>query len=192
MIVPPLSPHATVTMYATQYSEIPSAFAKNDRVRNRALLLIAREAVPGKATEGGTRLDDLRSVLTRIVNGEISPSSAYAEIERVLSRQQSVHSSSNRVFATGWGERLIRTQVSRFYNQAFLEIALDDGVKMVFVPHSSEEDGASLCTQVLAGNSHDCHELLSRLVKTYSEGDFTSKDPKIPHHPHCTHVVTPS
>lgn len=174
---------------ASQYSEIPDALARNESLRDRALLLIGREAIPGKVTEGGTRLDDLRTLLGRVFRGEISAKAACSEIERVLPRAQSMHSANNRVFPDGWGERLVRTQVSRFYNQAVLELAIEAGEETVFVPHSSEEEGASPCTQLLAGGHHDCRELLSRLSRAYSAGDFSMKDPKIPHHPHCTHVV---
>jgi hypothetical protein len=174
---------------ARQYSEIADALARNPVLRDRALLLIGREAVPGKVTEGGTRLEDLRTLLGRVFRGEISAASAYGEIERVLPRTQSVHSANNRVFPDGWGERLVRTQVSRFYNQAVLELSIEAGETTVFVPHSSEEDGASPCTQFLAGGNHDCQELLTRLMRAYTDGDFSMKEPKIPHHPHCTHVV---
>jgi hypothetical protein len=179
-------------MYASQYSGIPAAFLANAKTRDRALVLVAREAIPGKVSDGGSRLNDLRSMLSRVVSGEMSPTSACSEIERLLPRSQSMHYANNRVFATAWGERLVRTQVSRFYNQAVLELQIEDGAKTVFVPHSSEEDGNSPCTQLLAGNHHDCRELLARLVRAYAEGDFKMLGPKIPHHPHCTHVVSPS
>ena len=174
---------------ASQYSEIPDALARNAGLRDRALLLIGREPIPGKVTEGGARCDELRSLLGRVFRGEMTPAAAYSQIERTLPRDQSMHSSNSRVFADGWGERLVRTQVSRFYNQAVLELAIEANEDTVFVPHSSEEQGSSPCTQMLAGGHHDCRELLARLIRAYSDGDFTVKDAKIPHHPHCTHVV---
>jgi hypothetical protein len=176
-------------MYATQYSEIPTAFASEVRIRDRALLLVSRELMPGKATEGGDRLNQLRDLLTRVIEGKITPSAACTEVERTIPRENSVHALNNRVFPTSWGERLIRTQVSRLYNQAVLELALEDGIEEVFVPHSSEEEGSSACTQFLAGGRHRTRELLDRLVQAYSQGDFGMKEPKVPHHPHCTHVV---
>jgi hypothetical protein len=179
-------------MYASQYSEIPAAFLANVKTRDRALVLIGREAMPGKVSDGGSRLDDLRLMLSQVVSGEMSPNFACSEIERLLPRSQSMYSANNRVFPNAWGERLVRTQVSRFYNQAVLELEIENGAKTVFVPHSSEEDGNSPCTQLLAGNHHDCGELLARLVRAYAEGDFKMLEPKIPHHPHCTHVVSPS
>jgi hypothetical protein len=174
---------------ASQYSEIPDAVARNATLRDRALHLIGREPIAGKATDGGTRLDDLRTLLAGVFKGEISATAACSEVERILPRGQSMHLSSNRVFPDGWGQRLVRTQVSRFYNQAVLELAIEANEETVFVPHSSEEEGASPCTQLLAGGHHNCRELLSRLTRAYSDGAFTMRDAKVPHHPHCTHVV---
>jgi len=179
-------------MYANQYSEIPAALASEARLRNHALVLVGREPMPGKVTEGGARLDDLRGLLTRVLEGRITPAEACAQVERAIPREESGHSANNRVFPSGWGERLVRTQVSRLYNQAVLELALEDGIEEVFVPHSSEEEGTSACTQLLAGGRHRTKELLDRLVRAYAQGDFSMKDPKIPHHPHCTHVVVPT
>ena len=179
-------------MYTNQFSEIPAALASDAKLRGRALLLAGHEPMPGKVTEGGTRLDELRVLLTRIIEGRITPAEAYAQVEGAIPREQSEHSANSRVFPTAWGERLIRTQLSRLYNQAVLELAIDNGIEEVFVPHSSEEEGGSPCTQLLAGGRHQTRELLERLVRAYSQSDFGMTEPKIPQHPHCTHVVVPS
>ena len=178
--------------YATQFSEIPSALGDNARLRDRVLDLIKRDPIPGKVLEGGNRLATFRSLIARVMSGQVSIAEAYRQAEVELPRQQSPHSASNRVFPSGWGERLVRTQISRFYNQAVLELTVEDGIASVDVPHSSEEDSSSDCTRLLAGGRHDAKQLLERLVRAYAQGDFSMQDPKVPHHPHCTHVVVPA
>lgn len=178
--------------YATQFSEIPMALADNARLKERVLDVIGRDPIPGKVLEGGNRLTIFRSLIARVMSGQVSFAEAYGLAEVELPRHQSPHSANNRVFPIDWGERLVRTQISRFYNQAVLELAIEDGIVSVDVPHSSEEDSSSDCTRLLAGGRHDAKHLLDRLVRAYGQGDFSMNDPKVPHHPHCTHVVVPA
>lgn len=178
-------------MYASQYSEIPAVLAGNQQLRDRVLQLLGQEPMPGKVTEGGSRLNDARALLGQVVRGETTPAAAYIEVERRIPRSSSPHSGNNRVFADGWGERFVRTHLSRFYNQAVLQLAMEAGLEEVFIPHSSEERGDSECTRLLAGSRQSSRVLLDRLNRSYGQGDFTAGDPKIPQHPHCTHVVRP-
>jgi hypothetical protein len=166
--------------------------ADNARLKARVLEVLNRDPLPAKALEGGNRLATFKALIARIMSGEMSIATAYRQAEVDLPRQQSLHSASNRVFPSGWGERLVRTQISRFYNQAVLELVVEDGITSVDVPHSSEEDSSSDCTRLLAGGRHDAKQLLDRLIRAYAQGDFSARDPMIPHHPHCTHVVVPA
>lgn len=177
-------------VYATEFSEIPFALANNIALRERVLGLVAREPMPGKATDGPERLDAFRTVLACVAVGELTVSAATFEVERELPPETSPHRGNARVFPSGWAERLVRTQVSRCYNQAVLEALLERGETRVVVPPSSEQGGASRCTQLLAGREHDARELHDRLVRAYAQGDW-SAGVRVPDHPHCTHVVAP-
>ncbi|QTP13836.1 hypothetical protein [Serratia symbiotica] len=154
------------------------------------LALISTNKISGKVTEGGDRLDKFRQILSRLTNDQLSLHEAIREVEHQLSRHLSIHAGSNQVFASNWAERLVRTQFSRFYNQAVLESEIAKGKNECYVPPSSQEQATSQCSQTLAGRSHDVSHLLKLLVTSYEDGKW-DKSPKIPDHPHCTHVVKP-
>lgn len=177
--------------FAKEFSDIPLALAENEHLLGRILELVGREPMPGKATEGGERLDGLRAVLSAFFRGECNLQAAINRVELALPRAGSVHANNNRVFPNGWAERLFRTQVSRFYNQAVLEWSIGQGITKCFVPHSEAEGIDSPCSTHLAGDEHSTEDLLGRLVSAYRDGIFDAKVLKIPNHPHCTHVVVP-
>ncbi|HHG0423561.1 TPA: hypothetical protein ACPTCW_000123 [Yersinia enterocolitica] len=177
--------------FASEFSEIPEALRNNPPLKERVLLLINQKPIVGKVTEGGNRLEAFRKVLASFVNGEIDFNKALTEVETAIPRYTSIHSGDNRVFASGWPERLLRTQLSRFYNQAVMEEELGKGNTECFVPPSSAEKTSSACSQFLAGKVHDISHLHQLLISSYENGDFSNKGPKIPDHPHCTHVVKP-
>jgi hypothetical protein len=177
-------------VYAKEFSEISSALMENTELREAVLKLIDEQPVPGKVTEGEDRLARFKEVLRQLIRGEISLTEAYYRTETGLPRASSIYAINNRVFASGWAERLVRTQFSRFYNQAVLEQLISEGQTQCFVPHSSEEDRGSKCSMNLAGASHDINVLYNRLIESYARGNWSS-DLKIPEHPHCTHVVAP-
>lgn len=176
--------------YAEDFFDIPAVLVANTELREAVISLIQSEAMPGKVLEGGNRIEIFREILISLANGEIILETAYEQTERRLPRQTSPHSSSNRVFAREWAERQVRTQFSRFYNQAVLEQLRNQGVTTCFVPHSDAEASMSPCTQQLAGRQHAVEMLYQRLTDTYARGNW-SKLVKIPDHPHCTHVVQP-
>ena len=108
-------------IYASDFTEIQAALSGNAELRAAVEKLIQAEPIPGKALEGGNRLDAFRSVLLDLTNGRISLEQAYARTEQELPRAGLLHAHSNQVFAQGWGERLVRTQLSQFYNRAAME-----------------------------------------------------------------------
>lgn len=177
-------------LYANDFAEIPAALANNQPLRETMLSLIASEPIPGKVTEGGSRTETFRVIAQELALGTINVHQAIRRVEIELPRHASRHADNNRVFADGWAERLVRTQCSRFYNQAVLEQLLSRGDRECYVPHSASEDPGSQCSQVLAGRTHSVRDLHSLLIGSYSQGQWTSS-PKIPDHPHCTHVVVP-
>lgn len=90
----------------------------------------------------------------------------------------------------GWDQRLVHTHFSRLYNQAVLELLAHEGHTECFVPHSSHERPDGECGLVLAGRRHDIAVLFVRLVDAYLKHKRVDA-PKVPNHPHCTHVVGP-
>lgn len=177
-------------MYAQDFYEIPEAVAENDQLRERILDLTADEPIPGKATQGGDRVGTFRGILQAFFGGELTIEETIQRIPSELPRNGSPHSHDNRVFASGWNERLARTQISRFYNQAVLLGLQERGEERCFIPHSDHEDRDSPCTIQLANTTADVDMLLDRLHRAYREGEW-HEEVMIPEHPHCTHTVIP-
>ena len=174
---------------ANDFTEITATLSQNAALHNAVIALIASQPMAGKVTEGGNRLDLFRNILSDLVNGNTSLDAASHKTQDELSPQTSLYASNNRVFPSGWAERLVRTQLSRFYNQAVMEKLLAEGETQCFVPHSAAEDSGSSCSLQLAGSNQDLKTLHNRLVDAYEKGIW-SQTVKIPNHPHCTHVVT--
>ncbi|MRT58797.1 hypothetical protein GJV11_22045 [Enterobacteriaceae bacterium RIT693] len=177
-------------IYASEFNEIPNALSNNVELKDKMLSLISSKKIAGKAIEGGDRVEEFIAILSQLTRGELRLDDAIRAVETNLPRYTSIHSGDNRVFASSWAERLTRTQFSRFYNQAVLEIEIAKGRNECFVPPSSQEQASSQCSQVLAGRSHDVSHLLKLLVTSYEDGNW-DKAPKVPDHPHCTHVIKP-
>lgn len=178
--------------FAEDYYEIPQALELNDDLRVAMIELIAADSIYGKVLEGGNRLSIFQSILTDLADGQVDQDAAIRRTSLELPRAASPHRASNRVFSSGWEERLVRTQLSRFYNQAVLEWLQENAETQCWVPHSTAEASASPCTRLLAGGIHDVDTMHRLLIDAYRDGDFSSKVPKIPDHPHCTHVIAPS
>lgn len=177
-------------MWASEFSEIPGCIARNVAIRD-AMLELLSSPMAGKVTEGEVRIEATRQFFRELIMGEFTLGEAYQRVEQRLPRENSEHSASNRIFPQGWGERLVRTQFSRLYTQSVLLHILKTEEASCFVPHSHAASPDSPCTLSLAGGSHDAQRLLNLLVDSYEKGEWT-KDAKVPHHPHCTHVVRPS
>jgi len=179
-----------MTGYAQDFYEIADTVAQDDDLRENVLELIDEEPITGKALEGGDRKTKFRDVLREFFEGESALDETIAEISTRLPRHESPHSHDNRTFADGWDERLARTQISRFYNQAVLQRLDEAGDEECFVPHSDHEDPGSNCTLQLAGGTVDIETLRVRLQRAYQDGEYHD-EPMIPDHPHCTHTVIP-
>ncbi|CAH6843014.1 conserved hypothetical protein [Vibrio chagasii] len=176
--------------YAEDFHQIQESLTNNSSLKRKALDLVQYEPIAGKVTTGGSRLEDFREILIDFFDLKIDLNVAIANAESRLPRQQSMFSGDNRVFASGWAERLVRTQVSRFYNQAVLETIIESGSDDCFVNHSTSEQGSSKCSQQLAGTTHSAKVMLERLKSSYGDGEW-NRDPKLPDHPHCTHTFCP-
>jgi hypothetical protein len=126
--------------------------------------------------------------LLRLLEGKLGLFQAFQRVCERLPRWESPHRHNNRVFCDRWEERLVRTQLSRIYNQAVLEQIVAAGEPLCFVPHSSAEDVDGQCALQLAGRTHDAAAMLQALIDCYMNGRW-SDDYKIPEHPDRSHVV---
>lgn len=176
--------------YAQHFYEIPETVQQDDTLRNRIIELVNDEPITGKALEGGDRTDEFRGILREFFNGENGLDGTIAEVSMRLPRSESPHAHDNRTFPDGWDERLARTQISRFYNEAVLQKLVEEGEENCFIPHSDHEDVDSACTIRLAGGTANVEMLLERLHRAYKDGEYHD-EPMVPNHPHCTHTVTP-
>lgn len=177
--------------YASEFSEITQSVSENNDLKVRIIKLIEAEPIPGKVIEGEGRLENLKDILTNFFNGTIELSQAIDDVEFRLPRHYSPHENNNRVFPQGWAERLIRTSISRFYNQSVLTEIVESGGTECFIEHSSSEGSDSNCSRQLAGTKQSASDMLDRLTSSYRDGNW-SKEVKIPDHPHCTHTIQPA
>jgi len=175
-------------IWAENFHEIIEALRNNADLLQSVKNLIETREITGKSLEGGNRLCVFKDILTNLVDGNIGLEESYMMVETKISRYSSIHGSNNRVFPESWGERLIRTNLSKFYNQAVLLYILESGKDNCYIPHSKYEQG-SQCSY-MAGKTHNAKEMLQKIEQAYEKGIF-SKEFKIPDHPHCTHVVMP-
>lgn len=176
--------------YAEDFHEILTVLESNEFIRTEVLKLIDEKNVVGKVLEGGDRKQRFKDIMRQLVNGEVNLDDCYLKVEREVPRSNSIHANNNRVFSSNWGERLVRTNLSKYYNQFVLLKVLEDGESEVYIPHSRTESPDSPCSMI-AGTNHNAADLLNKLVDAYEENTF-SKEIKIPNHPHCTHVVIPT
>lgn len=176
--------------YAVEFMYISQSVRKNAAIRDRIIELIQDEPIPGKVTEGKDRLENLKNILTQYFNGSIDLPQAISDVEFLLPKHTSPYKHNKRVFPQGWAERLIRTSVSRFYNQAVLTEIIESGGTECFIAHSSTESPDSDCSRLLADTKQSASDMLTRLTSAYRDGKW-SKEVKIPNHPHCTHTIQP-
>lgn len=177
--------------WAHDFYEIPESVDGNEELRDTIINLLENDPIPGKVTEGGDRIEALRGILNAVFNGNLDIWEAISQVSSELPRRESPHSANNQVFPSGWEERLIRTQISRFYNQAVLLTLVDRGHQKCFVPHSPNEDPDTPCTLNLAGQTANVGILLERLERKYRDGQWHDEI-TIPDHPHCTHAIVPA
>jgi hypothetical protein len=76
-------------LYATDFTEILAVLSRNAELRASVEGLIRSEPIPGKALEGGNRLDAFRNILRELINGHVNFEEAYARTERDLPRASS-------------------------------------------------------------------------------------------------------
>lgn len=179
-----------INNYAKDFSEISESLNNNPSVKSKVLNLVQSEPIAGEVITEDYRLNNFREILLNFFNLKNDFNTAVTETEKRLSRNESMYSNDNRVFAKGWSERLVRTQISRFYNQAVLESIIEGGSDECFIEHSANEQDSSQCSQQLAGTIQSANTMLERLKRSYGNGEW-SKDLKIPDHPYCKHTFTP-
>lgn len=178
-------------MYAKDFSGIAGSVSSNPALQARIVSLIQNEKIPGKVTEGDGRVESLREILTSYFQGQMSFHQTISDVEFKIPRHYSAHENNNRVFPNGWAEKLIRTSISRFYNQAVLMEIIESGGTECFIAHSESESSDSNCSKYLAGSKQSAPIMLDRLLSSYRDGNWNN-EVKIPDHPYCTHTVQPA
>lgn len=179
-------------MYADDFYQIAQVLRVNGAIRSEFERLVAADAIAGKITEGEGRVAVCRQVLLNFASGLVTVNEAIAALGDQLGCLPSPHATNRHVFADGWPERLVRTQISRFYNQSVMGLLIRQGEVDCFVPHSSHEKADSPCSVSLAGKRHPLQPLYDSLISSYRDGNWNPKVVKVPNHPHCTHVVRPA
>lgn len=179
-----------MTEWATYYDEIPEALKTNEEVKRHALSLIPAEPIIAKSLEGDNRTALFREILNEFFNGSIEQEEAETRIWQELPPSESPHRGDNQLFHDQWAERIIRSQVSRFYNQSVMEFLEERGESEVFVPRSPRQYSDSECTIHLAERQHPISELLEYLYSQQREGNW-NHGVTIPGHANCTHTVVP-
>lgn len=178
-------------IWAKHFYEIETVLGERTDIVEEMVLLIEREPIHAKVLEGKGRQEKLKEILIEVVRRKRQLKDSYIWLERQLGRVGSSHEINNRVFPNGWGERVIRDNFSRFYNHAVMNLLLKDGHTKCYIPVSPYSDMDSKCSHSLSDGEHEIYPLLASLVDTYSNGNYSNKNPRIPDHPHCTHVVHP-
>ena len=178
--------------YASNFYEIIPVLSENHNLKNKIIALIETRPIMGKAVEEENRKNELRKVLLKLVTGDIEDlDSAYNQVKINLSRNTSKYADSNRVFSKDWAERLVRIQLSRFYNQAVMEMLIDSGEEDCFIPHSKYEANDTICFKEMAGKNHKVKSIYDKLIDIYENENYDRHPRAIPQHPNCTHVIRP-
>lgn len=178
-------------VWAQQFSDIPATLVMRPDLRATMRRLLDDHEMPAKLTEGGDRAARRRAILGALFDGGVTIEQAIAQTETRLARETSPHRTSNLVFASGWAKRLVHTHTSVFYSWAVMEHLLAAGQARCFVPHSPGEATSTACSRLLAGRDHPIAVLRERLIEVYVAKQ-TLREPLIPNHPHCTHVIAPA
>jgi hypothetical protein len=174
--------------WANNFDEIENTIAEREDIKKEMLTLIKERDIAGKVLEGGNRLNNFRLILKDLTEAKITFQQTIRKTELNLPQTSSIHRDNGRVFTADWAERLVKLQFSRFYNQAVMNLLLNSGETQCYVPVTPTQRSDSTCAKELAGEIHSIKLLLTRLINSYENGNF-SKDPKVPNHLHCSHVV---
>ena len=175
-------------VYANEFSEILDTLSNNFELKKKVLDLIRSKPILGKCIEEDSRVSIFRNILAELVDGKISSLEVcFNEAESRLPSNQSKYFGNNRVFPSDWSERLVRTELSRFYNQAVLEELDEKREEECFVPKSSSSNLSSRCS-IIQNKNYKVKDLLQNLVNNFDLGKRDNSI-KIPEHPHCSHVV---
>lgn len=177
-------------LWAEQFREIPATLAVRPDLRAAMRRLLAQHELPCEATEGGDRDAQRRSILGASIEGALALEEAAAALEARLPREASPHRASSVVFASGWAHRLIHTQISVLYSWAVLDQLAAAGHTRCFVAHSAAEAPTTTCARLLAGRDHAIAGLRERLIDVHVARE-PSREPLVPNHPHCAHVISP-
>lgn len=172
--------------WASEFADIPRVLAARPELRDAMLKLIKERPIAAKTAQGG--VPTLRGLLASVVEGSLGIEAAGQAAQQRIPRQ-GPHAADNKLFHKSWGKSLVKTEFSRFYNQAALEAMLAAGSATCTIAHSRSEERGGACAS-LVGRSFGTRALLDNLVAVYEQGREV-EGPKVPNHPNCSHVARP-
>jgi hypothetical protein len=118
----------TTEVWATGHADLLETLVNRSELKRLMLHLIATERILEPELETPHRLGEFRRLLTAFLRDRSSDLTLVAtRLESRLSPQDAVYRHSAGLFEPGWGARLLRRQLLRFYNQAVLRTLTDDG-----------------------------------------------------------------
>lgn len=174
--------------WAENFYEIIKALRINKYLLENVKRLITTREIIGMSLADSSRKKLFKNILSDLSDGNIGLEESYNLLEYNNNQKLSVFCRPSTICANDWRERLIRINLSKFYNQAVLLYILNRGEKICFIPHSKYER-CNQCSS-MAGKVYDALDMLIKIENVYEKKIF-HKEFKIPAHPYCTHVIMP-
>lgn len=178
------------TKWANEFNEIFKVLPERNDIKEEMFRHIAFEPILGKAVEEKNRNERFKKILLDGIDKNLDFNDIHVNVKKKLGYLDSKYKENHRVFSQGWEARLLRTQISVFYNCSVLSLLKKEGQTQCFIPHSQSEERGTNCSKN-AGKSHKIETLLYNLKDIYFKGNWDNKNFKLPDHPNCTHVVKP-
>ncbi len=176
-------------IYSSDFTEIPAVLSRNAELRAAVEKLIRSEPIPGKALEGGSRLDALRGVLLDLTNGRALASKTHTRklSERCHGPARPMRTATGFSLKTGESVLCVHTLTSSTPVPSWKNCA------------QRATTGSSCHTPRLRSQTLHVRRGWPVPIKicrhcTIAPSPTTgtaSDELKIPHHPHCTHTVKP-
>ena len=177
--------------YAKEFSEIKDCIVINKKIKQRMIKLINIKRIYGYVVEEENRERELKLILEKFCNNdEYLLNNGVTEIREKITRSESKYSNNNNVFRKTWENQLLKNQISRFYNQAVLEILHDEGDEKFFVYPSKDQDPSGKCSIKFINKEWSINEILVNIERNYDEGKYDNSF-KLPEHVNCSHVASP-
>jgi hypothetical protein len=86
-----------------------------------------------------------------------------------------------------WGERLVRTEMSKIFTLGYGDYLLSIGERECFIPHTKLDESEE-CLRVIAGRRFSIELIQMNIYKNY--GLRPPIHPTVPLHANCRHIIT--